>query len=83
MREANKKKIHRLWTEEGLQVRIHHPRKRASSFPHTHAANVLWAKDFQIDSTIDGTAIKNQVRGHLPLGDQPPSAVIVIIGFLP
>lgn len=26
---VNKKKVHRLWKEEGLQVRIHHPRKRA------------------------------------------------------
>ena len=25
----NKKKVHRLWKEEGLQVRIYHPRKRA------------------------------------------------------
>ena len=26
---VNKKKVHRLWKEEGLQVRIYHPRKRA------------------------------------------------------
>ncbi len=36
---VNKKKVHRLWKEEGLQVRIHHPRKRAgvSSTPQTEA----------------------------------------------
>jgi putative transposase len=28
-REVNKKKVHRLWREEGLQVRVHSPRKRA------------------------------------------------------
>ena len=34
-REVNKKKVHRLWREEGLQVRVHSPRKRAgvSSVP--------------------------------------------------
>jgi putative transposase len=28
-REVNKKKIHRLWGEEGLQVKVTSPRKRA------------------------------------------------------
>ncbi len=28
-RAVNLKKVHRLWREEGLQVREHHPRKRA------------------------------------------------------
>ena len=34
-REVNKKKIHRLWREEGLQVKVVSPRKRAgvSSVP--------------------------------------------------
>ena len=61
-REVNKKKIHRLWREEGLQVRVHSPRKRAgmSSVPPVaaDAPNVVWAIDFQFDSTIDGKAIK-------------------------
>jgi putative transposase len=61
-REVNKKKIHRLWCEEGLQVRVRSPRKRAgvSSMPpiDADAPNVLWAIDFQFDSTIDGKAIK-------------------------
>jgi putative transposase len=61
-REVNKKKVHRLWREEGLQVRVHSPRKRAgiSSVPtvEADAPNVVWAIDFQFDSTIDGKAIK-------------------------
>jgi len=61
-REVNKKKIQRLWREEGLQVRVRSPRKRAgvSSIPpiEADAPNVLWAIDFQFDSTIDGKAIK-------------------------
>lgn len=61
-REVNKKKVHRLWCEEGLQVRVRSPRKRAgvSSIPpvEADAPNVVWAIDFQFDSTIDGKAIK-------------------------
>jgi transposase InsO family protein len=59
---SNKKKVHRLWREEGLQVRVHSPRKRAgvSSIPPVaaDAPNVVWAIDFQFDSTIEGKAIK-------------------------
>jgi transposase InsO family protein len=61
-REVNKKKIHRLWCEEGLQVKIRSPRKRVgvSSVPpiEADAPNVVWAIDFQFDSTIDGKSIK-------------------------
>ena len=61
-REVNKKKIHRLWREEGLQVRVRSPRKRAgvSSIPpiDADAPNVVWAIDFQFDSTVDGKAVK-------------------------
>lgn len=61
-RKVNKKKIHRLWREEGLQVKVVSPRKRAgvSSIPpiEADAPNVVWAIDFQFDSTIDGKAIK-------------------------
>jgi hypothetical protein len=61
-REINKKKVHRLWREEGLQVKVISPRKRAgvSSIPpiEADAPNVVWAIDFQFDSTIDGKAIK-------------------------
>jgi hypothetical protein len=59
---VNLKKVHRLWREEGLQVRVHSPRKRAgvSSTPQVaaDAPKVLWALDFQFDSTTDGKAIK-------------------------
>jgi transposase InsO family protein len=61
-REVNKKKVHRLWREEGLQVRVHSPRKRAgvSSVPQipADAPGVVWAIDFQFDSTVDGEAVK-------------------------
>ncbi|MBF6298989.1 IS3 family transposase [Nocardia amamiensis] len=60
--EVNKKKVHRLWREEGLQVRAHSPRKRAgaSSVPPigADAPKVVWALDFQFDSTVDGKAVK-------------------------
>ena len=62
--EVKKKKVHRLWREEGLQVRARTPRKRAgvSSIPpiEADAPNVVWALDFQFDSTIDGKAIKTR-----------------------
>jgi putative transposase len=62
-RGVNRKKVHRLWKEEGLQRRVHSPRKRTgqSSWPPEVAADaprVVWALDFQFDSTIDGKAIK-------------------------
>jgi putative transposase len=48
--------------EEGLQVGVRGPRKRAgvSSIPPTEAdpPNVMWAIGFQFDSTIDGKAVK-------------------------
>ncbi|WP_433208807.1 IS3 family transposase [Nocardia sp. CA-107356] len=59
---VNKKRVHRLWREEGLQVRERHPRKRAgvSSVPPTEAdaPKVVWALDFQFDSATDGRAVK-------------------------
>ncbi|MFW0795306.1 IS3 family transposase [Gordonia sp. CPCC 205515] len=56
--QINKKKIHRLWKEEGLQVRRAPRRKRAgqSSVPiiDADAPKVVWTLDFQFDSTTDG-----------------------------
>lgn len=53
-RGVNQKKVHRLWKEEGLQRRVHSPRKRAglSSAPEVvaDAPKVVWALDFQFDS---------------------------------
>lgn len=60
--EINVKKVHRLWCQEGLQRRVHSPRKRAgvSSTPEViaDAPKVVWAVDFQFDSTTDGKAVK-------------------------
>ncbi|WP_264991863.1 IS3 family transposase, partial [Mycobacterium montefiorense] len=61
-RQVNKKKIHRLWREEGLRVKVTSPRKRAGvssiSPIQADAPNVVWAIDFQFDSTVDGKAVK-------------------------
>ena len=61
-REVNKKKVHRLWREEGLQVKVASPRKRAGvssvSPIVADAPKVVWAIDFQFDSTVDGKAVK-------------------------
>jgi len=60
----NKKRVHRLWKDEGLQV----PQKRRKKRLVGIGANVgamspivpdaLWAMDFQFDHTIDGRQIK-------------------------
>ncbi|MGY1964742.1 MULTISPECIES: IS3 family transposase [Nocardia] len=59
---VNRKRVHRLWKQEGLQVRAHHRRKRlgSSSVPPVaaDAPKTVWALDFQFDSTIDGRAVK-------------------------
>jgi len=61
-RAINVKKVHRFWCEAGPQRRVHSPRKRAgtSSVPEVvaDAPKVLWALDFQFDSSTDGKAIK-------------------------
>ena len=58
----NKKKVHRVWREEGLQVAKRRRRKRVgqSSGPiiDADAPNVVWAIDFQHDSTADGRKFK-------------------------
>ncbi|MGW5455782.1 IS3 family transposase [Nocardia sp. NPDC003979] len=47
---VNKKRVHRLWREEGLQVRAYSPRKRAgqASTPTiaADAPKVVWTLDF-------------------------------------
>ena len=47
----NRKKIQRLWREEGLRVAVRKPRKRAGAstvppVPTATAANMVWAIDF-------------------------------------
>ena len=58
----NRKKVHRLWVAEGLQVRRVPRRKRAgaSTIPvvAADAPKVVWALDFQFDSTNDGRKVK-------------------------
>ena len=60
-REVNRKKIQRLWREEGLRVPCT-ARESAgvSATPPVvaDAPNRVWAADFQFDSTIDGRPIK-------------------------
>ncbi len=59
---VNRKKVQRIWREEGLRVPRKARRKRGgtSTSPITDAcaANVVWAIDFQFDSLRDGTPIK-------------------------
>jgi len=63
--EANRKKIQRLWREEGLRV----PRRRrkryrlgSSTTPavrlRAERPNHVWALDFQFDTTVDGRILK-------------------------
>ena len=58
----NKKRVHRIWREEGLQVAKRRRRKRVgeSSGPivDADAPNVVWAINFQHDSTADGRKFK-------------------------
>ncbi len=60
----NKKKIRRLWRDEGLWV-PQRPRKKRLAGIGTHvgamcpiAPNALWALDFQFDTTADGRTLK-------------------------
>ena len=66
--EVNKKKVHRLWKEEGLQVRRAPRRKRAgqSSVPivAADAPKMVWALDFQFDSTVDGKKVQDHIDGR-------------------
>jgi len=58
----NKKKVQRLWREEGLRVKVRKIRKRAGAgatpLTEADAPKVVWAIDFQFDSTTDGRKFK-------------------------
>jgi putative transposase len=59
---ANTKKVHRIWRDENLQVRVR-KRKRVrgtSTIRQVRASrpNEVWALDFQFDATTDGRALK-------------------------
>jgi transposase InsO family protein len=53
----------RLWREEGLRVVVKRRRKRVGSsmvppVPSATGPNMVWAVDFQFDSTTDGRPVK-------------------------
>ena len=58
----NKKKVHRQWRCEGLQVSQRRRRKRvgasSGSILDADAPNTVWAVDFQFDSTAHGIKFK-------------------------
>ena len=67
--EANRKKIQRLWREEGLRVpRRKRKRQRLGSSTVAGARlraerpNHVWALDFQFDTTVDGRVLKLLAR---------------------
>ncbi|NHE69076.1 transposase, partial [Rhodococcus sp. D-46] len=67
---VNKKKVHRLWKEEGLQVRIYHPRK-------VRNRQILWIKVCQATSDTgvsgDGSGVISTGRSRsLPLWNSAP-----------
>jgi transposase InsO family protein len=63
--EANRKKIQRLWREEGLRVPAKRRKRYRLGISTTEAArlracrpNQVWALDFQFDTTQDGRILK-------------------------
>ena len=60
---VNRKKVQRLWREEGLRVQRRQRRKRTgcstvSVRPVAEGPNQVWGIDFQFDSTADGQQFK-------------------------
>lgn len=60
---VNHKKLQRLWREEGMRVHVRRRRTRVGTsttppVPTATASNVVWAIDFQFDSTTDGRPVK-------------------------
>ncbi|MBS4730541.1 IS3 family transposase [Mycobacterium sp. SM1] len=61
---ANNKRIRRLWREEGLRVVQRRKKKRLTGIGVAVGAmspirpNVIWAMDFQFDTTADGRTLK-------------------------
>ena len=63
--ESNRKKIQRLWREEGLRVPARRRKRQRLGTSTTPAArlraerpNQVWALDFQFDTTTDGRILK-------------------------
>jgi len=73
---VNKKRVHRIYREEGLTVRFQRRRKRASHLrvvpPRPTQLNEQWSMDFVADTLLDGrrfrtlTVVDNYTR-HSPL----------------
>ena len=70
--KANRKRVHRLWRKEGLQVpaRQHKRRRRGNSEGGTQRRratrrNQVWSYDFVMDQTDDGRRLK-----FLPIVDE-------------
>ncbi len=61
---VNRKRVQRLWRDEGLKRPPQRPRKRRRVRPeHTERLRALhpnhvWAADFQFDETADGRRLK-------------------------
>lgn len=63
--EANRKKIQRIWREEGLRVPAKRRKRQRLGNSTTQAARLraerpdqVWALDFQFDTTVDGRVLK-------------------------
>ena len=62
--QVNDKRIRRLWREEGLRVPQRRKKKRLTGIGVAVGAmspirpNVIWAMDFQFDTTADGRTLK-------------------------
>ncbi len=58
----NRKRVRRIWCQEGLQVRTRKRRRRAGRRAPGHVApsrpNQVWAMDFQFDDITRGRRIK-------------------------
>ena len=62
---VNRKRVQRLWREEGLRVPVRRRKRRrlgSSTVPgkrlRAERPNQVWALDFQFDQTADGRALK-------------------------
>ena len=62
--QVNNKRVRRLWREEGLRVPQRRRKKRLTGIGTAVGAmcpirpNVIWAMDFQFDTTADGRTLK-------------------------
>ena len=68
LRQVNNKRIRRLWRDEGLRVPQRRRKKRLVGIGVQVGAfspirpNVVWAMDFQFDTTADGRTVEDAER---------------------